>query len=41
MCGENWQEFCANLNLNINHSGPTAVVVFTSNLDEGPDNVIQ
>lgn len=29
-----------NLNLNIKHTGGTAVVVFTSNLNEASDNVI-
>lgn len=28
-----------NLNLNIKHTGATAVVVFTSNLNEAADNV--
>lgn len=30
-----------NLDLNIKHTGPTAVVVITSNLNEAADNVIQ
>lgn len=29
-----------NLNLNVKHTGPTAVVVITSNLNEAADNVI-
>lgn len=28
-----------NLNLNIKHTGPTAIVVITSNLNEAADNV--
>lgn len=29
-----------NLDLNVKHTGPTAVVVITSNLNEAADNVI-
>jgi len=41
MCGVggNWNEVIVNLNLNIKHSGPTAVIVITTNLAEGPSNV--
>lgn len=41
MCGSggDWREVSVNLNLNIQHSGPTAVVIITSNLNEDPDNV--
>ncbi|CAK64683.1 unnamed protein product (macronuclear) [Paramecium tetraurelia] len=39
-CGQggDWKEMLVNLNLNIKHTGPTAVVVITSNLNEAADN---
>lgn len=42
MCGGggDWREAYINLNLKIKHSGSTAVIVVTSNIDEGPENVI-
>ncbi|CAD8114389.1 unnamed protein product [Paramecium sonneborni] len=40
MCGGggDWREAYINLNLKIKHSGSTAVIVVTSNIDEGPEN---
>ncbi|CAK80488.1 unnamed protein product (macronuclear) [Paramecium tetraurelia] len=38
MCGGGWQDLFVNLNLKIKHSGNTAVIVITTNLDETPDN---
>lgn len=33
-------EMTLNLDLNVKHTGATAVVIFTSNLNEAADNVI-
>lgn len=40
-CGQggDWKEMVLNLDLNVKHTGPTAVVVITSNLNEAADNV--
>ncbi|CAD8071148.1 unnamed protein product [Paramecium sonneborni] len=39
-CGQggDWREMTLNLDLNVRHTGTTAIVLFTSDLNEAPDN---
>lgn len=38
--GGNWFEMVMDLKIDVKHTGPTAIVVFTSNLNEGAANVL-